>query len=327
MDVLAEEELNRLLLKIQTQFGWRTQARRFDLVSVQRRRKATLYHCRLQGLESTEHSEILVKVGHRWRRETVRNIYAFMIRLSRIWPHQHSVRILPPLGWESEPPCIFMPYVEGISLSQWPSLSREEEGWWAAVRCGEALGTFHSAFQARGAEWRARDEANRNLEKARRRMLVRSGAVWLEDSAISVAYGDFGPHNFLIDGRGELYLLDPPMEELFAPVHRDIGWYASTLEYVLANARRGHDPHQGTDIRDLWEGFYKGYGRTGPIDISSRENRRLIAVYRGYKASSRALDHWRKKRYRGAVMQSARWVACLRDLHITRARRPAYGAG
>jgi hypothetical protein len=320
LNVLAEEELNRLLLKIQAQFGWRTPAPQFRLVSVQGTRTATLYRCRPQGVESAEPSEVVVKVGYRWRAETVRNRYAQMIRLLRVWPDQHNVRIVPPLGWDSKPPCICMPYVIGTNLSNWPLLSNKEEGRLAVVRCGEALGTFHSVFQPRKPDLRARSEANRNLERARRRMLLRLGAVTLEDSAISIAYGDFGPHNFLVDGRGQLHLLDLPRDEFFAPVHRDIGWYAARLEFLLAVSHRGRDAGQVEDIRDLWEWFYEGYVRTGPIDVRSRDNRDLIAIYRGYRASSIAYKEWRKKRYGRAVKQTARWVACLRDLHMKRSR-------
>jgi hypothetical protein len=318
--LLSEAQLNELLLRVQTRFSWPSPAERYELLSVNKIRTGSLYRCRALG--EFQH-DIAVKVGKRWKPEDARDLYARMTHISEFWPTSYGLSFVSALGWDPEPPCICMPFIQGQNLQNVLKSGIKEGSasncFLFVSRCGASLGAFHSRLVPTAElAGRALLEAEMSLQKAARRMLASTRLVRRISAGITVSrtYVDFGPHNILVDPQGHLYLIDAPALDSFAPVHKDVAAYLAALE-LIRTAERSRSARIKQHVEELGEAFVHGYAETGPEDIRTPGNRWLTTLYEGYKSSNIAYNWWRRGDRKQALSHFALWLRALLRIRIS----------
>ncbi|MGH2806120.1 MAG: hypothetical protein ACRDKT_02470 [Actinomycetota bacterium] len=279
-------------------------------------RTATLYRCRGAGAST----DVVVKVGEGWHSSDAFDAFDATTRLDQMLSSGRcAARVPAPLGWDTNPPAVLSRHVDGTDLF-FMMRDAAHEAWrsttWSpdeiAGECGRALGVFHSSarVESGGAD---------GLHEVAHAMRLEKGIVdELEIRLVKApAFGDFGVHQFRLGADDVLYLLDPPTEQIIAPVHRDLSAFAFHLTKLIET----DSPAPPRSEEALCDSFYYGYSETGPTDPTTPLNRWVLRVFEGHKARGLAHKRLRAGEPLVALKHGADYLQCLAATHF---RRPQF---
>jgi hypothetical protein len=333
---LSEAQLNSLLLRVQDRFSWSRTADRYELAGERPIRSGVVYRCRASGESSFE---IAVKVGEGWSPAVAQGMYEQARLISRAWPRDSEAQLVPVLGWEAAPPTICMPFVEGDPIQRVLRSSVRVGGAARVVsrpytiseclvlvsKCGETLGLFHSNFM--GSPETSKEQAEWSFDRAAKRTRAPRRIADRVKNGIPLcrSYVDFSPPNILVEARRRLRLIDPPPREVFEYVHKDAAHFLLGLQLIEIPESRSR-PEIRAHIDPLREAFLDGYAKTGPQDLRTQENRWVLTIYEGYRASNVAYRSWRRGRRRWALRHTALWFYAFMHLRRDPAGRGSIGS-
>ena len=260
--------------------------------------------------------EVVAKGGVDWSGSDAEAIFEAHSRLASTISAASiaDAGVLVPITWLSSPPLLVMPYVEGTDVitilrdagrPEWGSMS----AWMRAT--GAMLATFHQANPADATS--STEDRIADLIDACRRMRVGDDVVtgileraqWRQRCA--AAYEDFGPGNLIGVTGGPVYLIDPPVDPITAPVHRDLGNFVFELRRQLA----GHGYTRSEPVPGRFDGLRSslldGYSeRAG--DRLDADDEALIALYEMRRAAGMA-----RKRLTQRPMEALWFARSARD--------------
>lgn len=234
------------------------------------------------------------------------------------------VRGVRPIGWLASPSVIATTYMEGIDLTDLlrgdncPTWVTDGTAYAAAAAAGTALAAFHDAGGV--PDMTNITSARDSIELLTRRLrFPRSVATALlaeagDREAVARRYGDFGPGNIRVDRSGNIYVLDPPIDQRFAPRHRDMAHFEFQIRKILAD----HGSVRGTqtvhaDRSQIFDAFVSGYAESSSFDPSRDDARALIAACQTSGAAAMAQRRMRQRRMRDTRWALAAAVALRRE--------------
>jgi hypothetical protein len=301
-------DIPSVLLEMQGRFGWTPRARQFEVVSAQPVRRGALYRCK-----STDGAEydLAVKAYHKLPRAALEATYVAASRLTREWPSPNRIKPIPVLGWASDPPCLCMPFVEGISLSEIVrsgGIDSDQELPSLLRRCGEALARCHMQLAPdHPAIARAREDACVDVARISRRLAIRKiDDRLISDGRLSRLFGDFGLHNMRVDPRGTIWIVDPPMGMPYGLIYKDIALFTVGLAGLVQES-----PVAGHAMSGFREAFLHGYEDVDNVGVFTPVDRWMLRVFEADRMLRRARNLWKA----GKHLASLGWAK-----HLWRAR-------
>lgn len=308
-------ELDALLRRMQEGWSWPQRAHSYVVVNRWQSRTAMLYRCRGEGGEP----DVVLKVVQNSSDDEARGEAEAMERVDHVLATsgRTAVRVVPVLGWDDTPPSVCTRHIEGTDIFfMFKNLDHPAWGQtqWSyedvVTECGRALGAYHAAEDPASSQSpTAAGAAETGFIAAARAVRLSERLAKQMEARVAIAprYGDFGPHQFRLSERGDLYLLDTPVMGLPAPVHGDIAAFVFGLEKILGDATRGGRRRRRRLMPGLREAFYAGYAGAGPIDPGTPENRSVIGFYFGRAALGITRKRLRQGRLLAALRHGAQW--------------------
>lgn len=235
-----------------------------------------------------------------------------------------TVRGVRPIGWLASPSVIATTYLEGVDLTDLlrddncPPWVVEGTAHTAAAAAGMALATFHDVSGA--PDLTEISSAKNSIELlARKLRLPRSVATALlaeagHRDAVARRYGDFGPGNIRVERSGNIYVLDPPTAQRFAPRHRDMAHFEFQIRKILSDHGSVRDTQTvRANRREIFDAFVSGYAESSSFDPSRGDARALIAACQTSGAAAMAQRRMNQRRLRDTTWALAAVVALRRE--------------
>jgi hypothetical protein len=244
----------------------------------------------------------LLKVGGGWDAAQAQRIYHDLVEFDRLLEAEGAgLRVAPPLGWHDRPPAVCLGRIEGDDLGHLlRGIDVDDASNFTPVvgACGEALGIFHSRMAVEG---EIPDETALRAEVEKAAAAVRVRPWFLADLDLTGAtarrYGDFAPYNIRVEAQGGAWIIDQPSAPSLELVHRDVAWFLFNVERRLGwettRDRAGFDEARS----GLVAAFHEGYGRTGPVPLSTTADRALLALYRAHRSVWTARRRFRQREF------------------------------
>ncbi|MGA7228891.1 MAG: hypothetical protein WBZ45_11860 [Acidimicrobiia bacterium] len=321
---LDPEQVSRILVALQHDFGWEGNDSHFELIDSWGRPRSGSDFYRVAGNHSA--NEMVVKVVPDWTVGTAKKLYGNMVDLDDMISAAdlstiHGVR---PLAWSDEPPALVMPYLPGddvVSILRRPTDPAWTSGamldWmeWA----GTMLAAYHLQTEAPTQDERA--SARREAQNLAGKLRIKREAVdrllaGIDDVGLTRRrFGDFGPGNLQGTPDGSLYLLDPPDTREVSLIHRDIANFIFELRRQLAGHGFTRYPPVKGRFEDFRRRFVSGYLKNWPGLDMGADDEALIALFEANRAAGMAM-----KRFPGRL-SDALWfgrLALRRRRDVTR---------
>ena len=262
----------------------------------------------LPGHEDT----LAVKLGSNWQPGDAEAVYDETRRLGDLLARAPGpVSAVNLIGWSSEPEAIAMTFVPGSTMVEAVGLDGSgEESARVARAFGMALGSYHSAGEARVDV----DEVRSELEASARRVLIDRTKAWeLAEGLAAASCYELSTNDLWVGSRGELLLLDPPVEPAPRLVHRDL----SAVVVGLKSARQRLTGEAAVRASLALQQFLEGYGETGPTDLALPSDRWALRLYEASRVAGVAYGHFRRRRLRKGVRATWRGLALRTSMGIS----------
>lgn len=297
-NVFDEGRLLETVRAMESRFSWDEDLRGLTPAGSWRSRTARLYELR----SPSGGKAVVLKAGTEWSGDKAREVYEDLVQLREVYSTRPDLRINVPraLGWSDSPACVCTVRALGEDLDAQigHGASYGSDLVLRAVRAsGAALGLFHSSYLVSGAD--DVSAAERDLDKmARRLMLDREKFVgYGAQLPISRKYGDFYPHNLLVESDGTVWIIDQPSSHTNMPVHRDIAYFIDRLDTHVGRFDAGSEEERVDVVERLQQVFLDAYRETGPSRLETQTDRAVLSLYRSYKNLNTALKRFRQRRY------------------------------